>query len=113
MNAPDERNRRRSERVVLRVRVVVTMQGGNCTNEVAQTVVVNAHGGLLDIGREIAPGTRILLSNPRTQMTEGCRVVRVERVSEGHYSIAFEFERPAPTFWPVIFPPSDWKPVES
>jgi len=23
--------------------------------------------------------------------------------------VAFEFDRPNPKFWPVVFPPSDWE----
>jgi hypothetical protein len=110
MNTPDEGNRRRSERVVLQVPVVVSgeMPDGKRVLQEARTMVVNAHGGLLDVATEVAAGQRILLSNPKTQMAEGCRVVRVEKSLNGHYSVAFEFERPAPRFWPIVFPPSDW-----
>jgi hypothetical protein len=113
-NTSDERNRRRSERVVLQVLVVVSarMPDGKHVNEEARTVVVNAHGGLLNVATEIMAGQRVLLSNPKTQMAEGCRVVRAEKSGDGHYSIAFEFERPAPKFWPIVFPPSDWAPAD-
>ena len=114
MNRPDERNRRRSERVVLQVLVLVSarMPDGKRVNEEARTMVVNAHGGLLDVATEILAGQRILLSNPKNQMAEGCHVVRAEKSQDGHYSVAFEFERPAPKFWPIVFPPSDWEPSE-
>jgi hypothetical protein len=39
--------------------------------------------------------------------------LRVEGSEEGRFSVAFEFESPAPHFWPVSFPPADWSSVES
>jgi hypothetical protein len=110
-----QKNRRRSERVMLQVPVVVSarMPDGKGIHEEAQTVVVNAHGGLLDIATEISVGQKILLINLKTKMAEGCRVARAEKSWDGHYSVAFEFERPAPKFWPIAFPPSDWEPLEA
>jgi len=114
MNCSDQGNQRRSERVLLQIRVIVAANrpNGEHVYEEAQTKVVNAHGGLLDIGTEIVAGQKILLSNPRALVAEGCRVVRVEKSRDGHYSVAFEFERPSPKFWPIAFPPADWIPVE-
>ena len=39
-----------------------------------------------------------------------CRVVRVDDAGMELYNVAFEFARPAPKFWPVVFPPADWGP---
>jgi hypothetical protein len=110
-----QKNRRRSERVMLQMPVVVSARtpNGKGIHEEAQTMVVNAHGGLLDIATEISVGQKILLINMKTKMAEPCRVARAEKSWDGHYSIAFEFERPAPKFWPIAFPPSDWEPPEA
>jgi hypothetical protein len=32
----------------------------------------------------------------------------VEEAGREDYTIAFEFDRPAPKFWPVTLPPMDW-----
>jgi hypothetical protein len=111
----DERNRRRSERVVLRVPVHLSavMPGGKRISIEAHTLVVNAHGGLLDIGTEMVKGQQIRLSNSKTDIVATGKVLRVERSEDGRFSIAFEFECPAPHFWPVSFPPRDWSVVAS
>jgi sorbitol-specific phosphotransferase system component IIA len=112
-NTLEERNRRRSERVVLRVPVGLSarMPEGKRINIEAHTLVVNAHGGLLDVGMELVRGQKIRLSNVRTEIVVSGRVVRVEASELGRFSIAFEFESPAPHFWPVSFPPADWSSV--
>jgi hypothetical protein len=102
--------RRRSERVILRVAVVVLAedQYRRQLHEGAETQVVNAHGGLLKMRSHLYVGQSFLLNNPRNSMEMSCRVVRVEEQGMEFYNIAFEFDRPAPNFWPVVFPPSDW-----
>jgi PilZ domain len=108
----DARNkeRRRSERVVLRIPVVVSakMADGNVVHYEPNTLVVNAHGGLLDVGIEIPSGQTFVLSHPKTKMAEPCKVVRVDKLEDGRFAVAFEFDVPAPHFWPVVFPPRDW-----
>jgi len=108
-------NRRRSERVVLRVplRLSALMPHGERINIHAQSHVVNAHGGLLDVGMEMVKGQKIRLSNATTEIIMTGRVLRVEGSEEGRFSVAFEFESPAPHFWPVSFPPPDWSSVEA
>lgn len=108
-------NRRRSERVVLRIPLGLSalMPDGKRINIVAQSLVVNAHGGLLDVGMEMVAGQQIRLSNSKTEIITTGRVLRVERSGQGRFSVAFEFESPAPHFWPVRFPPPDWSSIEA
>jgi hypothetical protein len=103
-------NRRRSERVILRISVVVVAEDEERKQlqERAETQVVNAHGGLLQMRSHLHVGQSFLLNNPRNSMEMSCRVVRVEEQGLEFYNIAFEFDRPAPNFWPVVFPPADW-----
>ena len=84
------------------------MPGGKRICIEAHTLVVNAHGGLLDVGLELLAKQQVLLSNTRTEKVATARVVRVEGSQEGRFSVAVEFEFPAPSFWPVSFPPPDW-----
>jgi hypothetical protein len=76
--------------------------------EEAQTQVVNAHGGLLKMNSHLHVGQSFLLNNPRNSMEMSCHVVRIEEAGLQHYNVAFEFDRPAPKFWPIVFPPADW-----
>jgi hypothetical protein len=89
------------------------MPDGKRINIEAQSLVVNAHGGLLDVGMEMVAGQQIRLSNSKTEIITTGRVVRVEASQMGRFSVAFEFESPAPHFWPVSFPPADWPRVEA
>jgi hypothetical protein len=74
----------------------------------AETQVVNAHGGLLRTKVRLLSGQTFRLGNPKSGMEESCRVVRSEVKEADYYSIGFEFDRPAPNFWPIVFPPADW-----
>jgi len=109
----EERNRRRSERVVLRVPLQLSakMPNGKRISIEVYSLVVNAHGGLLEIGMELPSGQQVILSNPRNEKVASGKIVRVEASEEGRFSIAFAFEFPAPSFWPVSFPPADWSLV--
>jgi len=97
---------------MLQVPVVVQARtrDGKEVREETQTVVVNAHGGLLKLGMEVKVGQPVLLINERSKQEQGCHVVRVETSPAGHSAVAFEFDRPAPHFWPIVFPPADWGP---
>jgi hypothetical protein len=105
-------NRRRSERVMLQIPVVVQVKtrDGKDVREETQTVVVNAHGGLLKLKMEVKTGQPILLINDRAKIQQGCHVVRVETSEAGNSAVAFEFDQPTPQFWPIVFPPADWGP---
>jgi hypothetical protein len=103
-------NRRRSERVMLRMSVIVLAEDEERRRiqEEAKTQVVNAHGGLLKMQSHLHVGQSFLLSNPGNGMEMTCRAVRIEESGLDFYNVAFEFERPAPKFWPIVFPPADW-----
>ena len=107
---PSPENRRRSERVVLRipVQVVAEDEDRKQIQEKAETQVVNAHGGLLRMRQHLHVGQSFLLNNPQSGSEMSCRVVRIEEDGMDFYRIAFEFDRPAPNFWPIVFPPADW-----
>ena len=103
-------NRRRSERVVLQMKVMVIAEDieRRPRQEEALTLVVNAHGGLLKLKLHLHVGQPMRLVNPQNDVEQDCRVVRVDDTSTEFYSVAFEFVQPNPKFWPVVFPPSDW-----
>ena len=103
-------NRRRSQRVLLQIAVIVRGQllGGKEFQAQGFTLCVNAHGGLLEAPVRLLANQKIKIANPHTGHEVGCRVVRVEGPIEQTYKIAFEFEAHYPQFWPITFPPLDW-----
>jgi hypothetical protein len=103
-------NRRRSERVMLQIPVkLITLSAERVpVEEQTHTLVVNAHGGLLKLKLELLQGQPIVLVNPQNGMKQACRVVRIDQPSADYFAVAFEFDQPAPKFWPVTFPPKDW-----
>jgi hypothetical protein len=113
-DAVEVKNKRRSERVILRVAVVVSvgLNDGNLASEATYTQIVNAHGGLLTLRMELASRQKFILKNLKTGAARQCSVVRTERSSDGQLLIAFQFASPAPDFWPIMFPPKDWRPLE-
>lgn len=109
-------NRRRSERVMLKVPVVLSIHSadGIVTEEKTSTQVVNAHGGLLSLQMEISVGQLFLLTNSKTGIARDCTVVRTQQSpSTPGLMVAFQFAAPAPDFWPIVFPPKDWQARES
>jgi hypothetical protein len=110
----DGANRRRSERVMLKVPVhlSVTSSEGIVTEESTCTQVVNAHGGLLDLEMEIFAGQIFLLTNSKTGVIRECSVVRTQQSLAKRLLVAFQFATPSPDFWPVVFPPKDWQSFE-
>ncbi len=106
---PSPANRRRSERVMLQVPVTVLTETHEReqVREETQTLVVNAHGGLLKLKMEVLVGQPLVLVNNKG-VQEQCHVVRIDQPSPDYFAVAFQFDQPAPTFWPVSFPPADW-----
>lgn len=108
MDTTFERGKRRSERVALKIPLKLTARlpdGQRICIEV-QTQVVNAHGGLLDMGIELEPDQRIMLNNNRSPELVTATILRIEKSELGRFLAAFEFEYPVAQFWPVSFPPN-------
>lgn len=96
---------------MLRMKVLVNAENveRKRQQEEAMTQVVNAHGGLLKMRTELHVGQPMLLVNPQNKVEQSCRVVRIEDTPDGDFAVAFEFDKPNPKFWPVVFPPEDWQ----
>jgi len=114
MSKTNLQNRRRSQRVLLQVAVLVRTEvpGGKRLQIPAFTSVVNAHGGLLELPLRMTVDQQITLVNPQTGKEADCRVVRVEGPSKESFTVAFEFDQRCPQFWPITFPPADWRMAE-
>ncbi len=103
-------NRRRSQRLFLQIPIVVEGKTANKSEftEKAQTVVVNAHGALVEMGVSMDPGQRVLLHNARTHEKIASVVKLVTPGESGKFNVALEFVDPNPGFWHISFPPEDW-----
>jgi hypothetical protein len=110
MGDADPKNRRRSQRVMLQVAVLMraTLPDGRSAQVQAFTLAVNAHGGLLESPIKLAANQRILLINPRSGKEVAGRVVGVEGSASAMHEVAVEFDCRSPQFWPIAFPPEDW-----
>lgn len=101
---------RRSSRVF--TRIPVRAQGkdnqGRSFKQNSQTIVINAHGGLLYLEEEIAVGAELVLVNPATEEEQDCRVVYIGDTSEKGTRVGVEFLSPSPHFWGVEFAQQDW-----
>ncbi|MGH9685936.1 MAG: PilZ domain-containing protein [Candidatus Acidiferrales bacterium] len=101
---------RRSSRVF--TRIPVRAQGknhqGRSFKQSSQTIVINAHGGLLYLQEEVAMGADIVLVNPATEEEQDCRVVYIGDTSEKGTRVGVEFLSPSPHFWGVEFAQQDW-----
>lgn len=113
MNRIAGEDRRRSQRVLLRVRaqIHVAVEGKATTFEV-ETLNVNPHGALVIMRQSLIPGTRLVLENNTTRERVACKVVRQARESSEGFQVPLEFDSPAPQFWRIVFPPADWRPED-
>lgn len=111
-----DKGRRRSMRVMLSVTVIVRAKnrdGKTFFDEETKTLVVNAHGALIHLRSEVVADQKIALTHKGTQDTETCRIVYVGRMQGGKAQVGIEFDKPAPKFWGISFPPDDWNiPIE-
>jgi len=108
--------RRRSQRVILSLRVIVRTEDGPKAasfEEETHTLIVNAHGALIALKSKVAKGQKLRLTNLATKAEQVCRVANLGPTSEGKAQIGVEFLKPSPDFWQISFPPEDWVVPES
>lgn len=104
---------RRSNRVFhkMRLRAQGRAHNGKKFTETCESVVVNAHGGLLLLKNEIDQGEMIVLTNPDTMEEIECRVVYLGEPGDRGQRVGVEFLAPAPRFWGVEFADSSHSTV--
>ncbi len=103
-------NKRRSQRLFIQVKVVIEGKAANKSplNEETHTIVVNAHGALVEMRAQVDQGQTVTMRNVRTNDVAECAVKLVTPAAGGKFSTALEFTKPNPGFWHVSFPPEDW-----
>ncbi|HEV2522481.1 MAG TPA: hypothetical protein VGT24_08875 [Candidatus Acidoferrales bacterium] len=102
--------RRRSQRLFVQAPVNLEGRLPNNTpfDEPTQTIVVNAHGALVEARTSLNPGQILTLRNTRTNEVSECVVKIVTPAEAGKFHVALEFTGPNPKFWHIAFPPEDW-----
>jgi hypothetical protein len=101
---PTAEERRRAQRVLLRMPVIVHVAGKPSMSGFTHTVSQN--GAMMIVPEPLAEGAKISLENPKTQKTVDARVVRPPQITSDGCLIPVEFLSPSPQFWNVFFPPS-------
>ena len=106
----DSNAQRRSQRVMLKVSVVVLAHGADnkLVSEVTRTVTVNAHGASVMLGLKVSIGQVLMLRNSGTGEEVSCRVVYLSPHQSEKREIGLDFVKPCPGFWRISFPPPDW-----
>jgi len=105
----DYREKRRSERVLIRVPIEVKGEtvDGQGLQDVGYTAVVNRHGALVLLTARLNPDSQLTLTNKFTQETETFRVIwSGEKPTEGRYEAGIEALNPREDFWGIRFPPT-------
>jgi hypothetical protein len=101
---------RRSSRVFTRIPVQATGKNteGRKFRVKSQTIVINAHGGLIYLNEPLELGSELVLINPVTEEEQECRIVYLGDTSEKGTRVGVEFLSPSPHFWGVEFTQQDW-----
>lgn len=97
--------RRRAQRVMLRVTIIVHVVGKPKPIQ-ATTMTVSENGGMLVMTEPLPVTTKVTLENPRTQKKVEAHVVRAPQGSADGMQVPVEFTGASPNFWGVFFPPS-------
>jgi len=103
-------NQRRSQRILLSVPLRVSGKRTNGTPfvEHTKTLIVNAHGALLQLQEPVQEGQTLSVRNITTGEEMSCKVVDSNPGADGLAEIGVEFAQSSPRFWRVSFPPADW-----
>ena len=101
---------RRSQRVMLKVSVVVLAHGADNkrVSEETRTVTVNAHGAMILLGMKVSIGQILMLRHSATGEEASCRVVYLSPHQAEKREVGVDFMKPSPGFWRISFPPPDW-----
>jgi hypothetical protein len=101
---------RRSQRVMVKVSVVVLSQGADnrLISEETRTVTVNAHGAMILLTAKASVGQLLTLRNAKSGEEVLCRVAYVNPHLGEKKEVGIDFVKPCPWFWRISFPPADW-----
>jgi PilZ domain len=96
--------RRRAQRVLLRMPILIHLPGkANPINGVTHTV--SASGAMIILPEGLPSGTKLSVENPKTQKKVEAHVVRPPQMNPEGSLVPIEFTTPSPQFWNIFFPP--------
>jgi hypothetical protein len=101
---PTAEERRRAQRVLLRIAVTVHIAGKQPI--AGNTHTVSASGAMIILPEPLAEGTKLTVENLKTGNKVEAKVARAPQTSGEGSLVPIEFSTPAPVFWNVFFPPS-------
>ena len=109
-NRADSDAQRRSQRVMLKVSVIVLAHGADNkrVSEETRTVTVNAHGAMILLGMKVSIGQILMLRHSGTGEEVSCRVVYLSPHQSEKREVGVDFMKACPGFWRISFPPPDW-----
>jgi hypothetical protein len=117
MSAPNLRpsphaTQRRSQRILLSIPIVISglKHSGAPFSERTRTLVVNAHGALVELRETVLVGQPLRMKNLATNEEINCKVVDISPGHETLPEVGVEFAEACSRFWRVTFPPTDWSP---
>jgi hypothetical protein len=97
--------RRRAQRVLLRMPVLIHLPGKpNPINGFTHTV--SASGAMVILAEGLPTGTKLAIENPKTQNKVEAHVVRPPQMNSEGSLVPIEFNAPSPQFWNIFFPPN-------
>jgi hypothetical protein len=97
--------RRRAQRVLVRMSVLVHLPG-KTTPLQGYTHTVSANGALIILPQGLPTGSKFTIENPKTQQKVEVHVVRPPQLNTEGSLVPVEFTSPAPLFWNIFFPPN-------
>ena len=99
---PTAEERRRSQRVLMRMPVIIHVNGKALQGN---THTVSAGGAMVILKEGIGEGTKVTVENPATKSKVEAKVVRPPQMNQEGSLVPVEFATPSPTFWNIFFPP--------
>lgn len=102
---PTAEERRRAQRVLLRMPVLAHLAGKPKPIE-GFTHTVSATGAMVILPEGFSAGSKFVLENPKTKERVEVHVVRPAQINPEGSLIPVEFLSPAPRFWNIFFPPN-------
>jgi hypothetical protein len=100
---PTAEERRRSQRVLVRMPVTIHVAGQAPMQ--GHTHTVSAGGAMVILPKGIGEGTNVVVENPATKAKVEAKVVRPPQMNQEGSLVPVEFVTPSPTFWNIFFPP--------
>jgi hypothetical protein len=97
--------RRRAQRVLVRMSVLVHLPGKE-NPLTGFTHTVSANGAMIILPQGLPQGTKFTIENPKTQTKVEVHVVRPPQLNAEGSLIPVEFTTAAPLFWNIFFPPN-------